>query len=114
MGGHCRLSADDSYSALLPLLRDLPSVLTGTQQLFVRICPLVNTIRSHHAAHHRQQITMERNLNLTYPIAAWYIRTNDLDRGPSGHLFDGYNTRFVKREFAMDQGDDLDARAKAA
>jgi hypothetical protein len=65
-------------------------------------------------AHHSQQITTERNLNLTYPIAAWYMITNDLDRGPSGYLFNGYNTRFVKREFAMDQRDDLDAEAKAA
>ena len=48
---------------------------------FVRNCPLVNTIRRHHAAHHSQPIMMERNMNLTYPVADWYMGTSDLDRG---------------------------------
>lgn len=81
---------------------------------FVRNCPLVNTIRRHDAPHHYQQIMMERNMNLTYPVADWYMGTCDLDRGSLNHLFRGYSTRFVKREFATDQGDDLDAKAKAA
>ena len=38
---------------------------------FVRNCLLVKPIRRHHAAHHSQQIMMERNMNLTYLIADW-------------------------------------------
>ena len=34
---------------------------------FVRYCPLVNTLRRHHTAHHDQSIMMERNMNLTFP-----------------------------------------------
>jgi hypothetical protein len=76
----------------------------------VRNFPLVNTIRRHHAAHHSQPIMMERNMNLTYPIADWYMGTSDLDRGLLGHLFNGYGTRHVKKEYAADQGAELDAR----
>jgi hypothetical protein len=36
---------------------------------------------------------MERNMNLTYPIADWLFGTTDLDRGLLGHLFNGYSTR---------------------
>ena len=74
---------------------------------FVRHCPLVNTIRRHHAAHHSQQIMMERNMNLTYPIADWYMGTSDLNRGIIGHLFNGYDQSHIKREFQLDQGTDL-------
>jgi len=63
---------------------------------FVRNCPFVNTIRRHHTAHHNQSIMMERNMNLTFPIADWLFGTSDLDRGLLGHLFNGYDTRFVK------------------
>lgn len=80
----------------------------------VRNLPLVNTIRRHHAAHHSQPIMMERNMNLTYPIADWYMGTSDLDRGLLGHLFNGYSTRYVKKEFSANQGRELDARIKAA
>ncbi len=64
---------------------------------FVRHVPFVNTIRRHHAAHHNQSIMMERNMNLTFPIMDWLFGTSDLDRGLLGHLFNGYDTRFVKR-----------------
>ena len=74
---------------------------------FVRHCPLVNTIRRHHAAHHSQQIMMERNMNLTYPIADWYMGTSDLNRGIIGHLFNGYDQSHIKHEFQLDQGTDL-------
>jgi hypothetical protein len=77
---------------------------------FVRHCPLINTIRRHHAAHHSQPIMMERNMNLTYPIADWFFGTSDLDRGLLGHLFNGYSERHVRPEFASDQGGELDAR----
>jgi len=64
---------------------------------FVRVMPFVNTIRRHHTAHHDQSIMMERNMNLTFPIMDWLFNTSDLDRGLLGHLFNGYDTRFIKR-----------------
>lgn len=65
---------------------------------FVRHMPFVNTIRRHHTAHHNQGIMMERNMNLTFPIADWLMGTSDLDRGLLGHIFNGYGTRHVKPE----------------
>lgn len=65
---------------------------------FVRNCPFVNTIRRHHTAHHNQSIMMERNMNLTFPIADWMFGTSDLNRGLLGHLFNGYDTRYVKTD----------------
>jgi hypothetical protein len=64
---------------------------------FVRNCPFVNTIRRHHAAHHAQAVMMERNMNLTFPISDWLFGTSDLDRGLLGHLFNGHDTRYVKK-----------------
>jgi hypothetical protein len=57
----------------------------------IRHVPFVNTIRRHHIAHHNTAIMMERNMNLTYPIADWLFGTTDLDRGLLGHLFNGYD-----------------------
>ena len=74
---------------------------------FVRNCPLVNTIRRHHAAHHSQHIMTARNMNLTYPIADWYMGTSDLDRGLLGHMFNGYNQRYIKSQFQSEQGDEI-------
>lgn len=65
---------------------------------FVRNCPFVNTIRRHHTAHHDQSIMMERNMNLTFPIADWLFGTSDLDRGLLGHLFNGYSTKHVRSD----------------
>lgn len=65
---------------------------------FVRHAPFVNTIRRHHTAHHNQGIMMERNMNLTFPIADWFMGTSDLDRGLLGHIFNGYSTRYIKPE----------------
>ncbi len=65
---------------------------------FVRYCPLVNTLRRHHTAHHDQSIMMERNMNLTFPIADWLFGTSDLNRGLIGHLFNGYSTKHVKSD----------------
>jgi hypothetical protein len=62
----------------------------------VRRVPFVSTIRRHHIAHHNQAIMMERNMNLTYPIADWLFGTSDLDRGLLGHVFNGYDRRFVR------------------
>ncbi|MBI1397775.1 MAG: fatty acid hydroxylase family protein [Betaproteobacteria bacterium] len=65
---------------------------------FVRNMPFVNTIRRHHTAHHNQGIMMERNMNLTFPIADWLMGTSDLDRGLLGHIFNGYSEKYVKPE----------------
>ncbi len=70
---------------------------------FVRTCPFVNTIRRHHAAHHNQSIMMERNMNLTFPIADWLFGTSDLDRGLIGHLFNGYDTTHVRTDLRRAQ-----------
>jgi hypothetical protein len=40
---------------------------------------------------------METNMNLTFPIADWLFGTSDLDRGLIGHLFNGYDTTFLKK-----------------
>ncbi|MDD9855949.1 MAG: sterol desaturase family protein [Gammaproteobacteria bacterium] len=65
---------------------------------FVRHCPMVNTMRRHHTAHHRQSNMMRNNMNLTFPIADWLFGTSDLNRGLFGHLFNGYNTDHIKRD----------------
>lgn len=65
---------------------------------FVRYVPFVNTLRRHHTAHHSQSIMMERNMNLTFPIADWLFGTSDLNRGLLGHLFNGYSTAHVKTD----------------
>jgi sterol desaturase/sphingolipid hydroxylase (fatty acid hydroxylase superfamily) len=58
----------------------------------------VNTIRRHHTAHHNQSIMMERNMNLTFPIMDWLFGTSDLDRGLLGHIFNGYSTRYIRKD----------------
>jgi hypothetical protein len=63
----------------------------------VKHLPFINTIRRHHISHHNTSIMMEKNFNLTYPIADWLFGTSDLDRGLVGHVFNGYDTRFKKR-----------------
>jgi Fatty acid hydroxylase superfamily len=64
----------------------------------VRWVPFVNSLRRHHIAHHNQAIMMEKNFNLTYPIADWLFATSDLRRGLLGHLFNGYNSRYVRQD----------------
>jgi len=68
------------------------------ENAFVRNMPFVNTIRRHHTAHHNQGIMMHKNMNLTFPIADWFMGTSDLDRGLIGHLFNGYDETHVKPE----------------
>ena len=65
---------------------------------FVRHFPLINTIRRHHTAHHNMGIMMHVNMNLTFPIADWFLNTSDLKRGLLGHLFNGYSDAHVKPE----------------
>ena len=62
----------------------------------IRHVPFMNTIRRHHIAHHNQAIMMEKNFNLTYPIADWLFATTDLDRGLLGHVFNGYDASHVR------------------
>ena len=64
----------------------------------IRHIPLVNSIRRHHIAHHNQSIMMERNFNLTYPIADWFFGTSDLKCGLLKHIFNGYDTSTVRTE----------------
>ncbi len=63
---------------------------------FVRNMPFVNTIRRHHTAHHNARLMMEVNMNLTFPIADCLFGTSDLDRGVLGHVFNGYDTTYLK------------------
>jgi hypothetical protein len=65
---------------------------------FVRYAPFINTIRRHHTMHHNKGIMMDRNMNLTFPIADWIMGTSDLDRGLLGHVFNGYSMKHVKPE----------------
>lgn len=65
---------------------------------FVRNMPFINTIRRHHTAHHNLGIMMKYNMNLTFPIADWFMGTTDLRRGLFGHLFNGYSEKYVKDE----------------
>ena len=70
---------------------------------FVRWMPCVNTLRRHHTAHHDHALMMERNMNLTFPVADWLFATSDLDRGLLGHLFNGYDTRHLRRDLRRAQ-----------
>jgi hypothetical protein len=79
----------------------------------VRHIPLVNTIRRHHAAHHNTAIMMERNFNLTYPIADWLFGTSDLRRGLLGHLLNGYDGAHVRRDLKRVRHTSDDPRAGA-
>ena len=81
---------------------------------FIRHVPFMNTIRRHHIAHHNQAIMMEKNFNLTYPIADWLFGTSDLDRGLVGHIFNGYDTRFRKRNLKKARATAADSRLAAA
>ena len=62
----------------------------------VRHIPLINSIRRHHIAHHEPAIMMERNFNLTYPMADWFFGTSDLKCGLVSHVFNGYSDRHVR------------------
>lgn len=80
---------------------------------FLRYVPFVNTIRRHHTAHHDQNIMMERNMNLTFPIADWMFGTSDLNRGLLGHVFNGYNTRYVRTDMRKTSSNPVRAQMKA-
>jgi hypothetical protein len=65
---------------------------------FVRNMPFINTIRRHHTAHHNMGIMMKYNMNLTFPIADWFLGSSDLRRGLIGTLFNGYSEKYVREE----------------
>ena len=65
---------------------------------FVRIMPFINTIRRHHTAHHNQGIMMKYNMNLTFPIADWFMNSSDVKRSLLGTLFNGYSDAHVREE----------------
>lgn len=37
-------------------------------------------------------------MNLTFPIADWFMGSTDLKRGLMGHLFNGYSEKHIKDE----------------
>jgi hypothetical protein len=76
----------------------------------IRHIPLINTIRRHHIAHHNTAIMMERNFNLTYPIADWLFGTSDLRRGLLGHLFNGYDATHRRTDMKRVRATAADAR----
>ena len=77
----------------------------------VRHIPLVNSIRRHHIAHHNPAIMMERNFNLTYPVADWFFGTSDLRCGLLKHVFNGYDTRSVRTDLKRVRHSAGDTRA---
>ena len=36
-------------------------------------------------------------MNLTFPVMDWLFGTSDLDRGLIGHIFNGYDTRYIRK-----------------
>jgi len=54
---------------------------------------------------------MERNFNLTYPIADWFFGTSDLACGLLRHVFNGYDTQFVARNLKRVRNGTDDVRA---
>ncbi len=80
----------------------------------VRHIPLINSIRRHHIAHHNTAIMMERNFNLTYPVADCLFGTSDLDRGVIGHLFNGYDSSHVRTDLKRVRNTAADSRLSAA
>lgn len=81
------------------------------ENAFVRNMPFINTLRRHHVAHHNQAIMMDLNMNLTFPIADWLFGTSDLKRGLLGHLFNGYNTKYLKDDLPRRPKDPVEATA---
>ena len=79
----------------------------------IRRMPFMNTVRRHHIAHHNQAIMMERNFNLTYPIADWLFGTSDLVRGLVGHVFNGYDRRCVRTELGQPRSSAASAADRA-
>jgi hypothetical protein len=46
---------------------------------------------------------MERNFNLTYPVADWFFGTSDLKCSLLQHVFNGYDTSRVRSDLVRRQ-----------
>ena len=79
-------------------LRAVPLLLPREGRPDRAAIPFVNSIRRHHIAHHNPALMMERNFNLTYPVADWFFGTSDLACGLLRHVFNGTDTRFVRTD----------------
>ena len=71
------------------------------ENVFVANCPFVNTLRRHHTAHHNQSMMMSKNMNLTFPITDWLLKTSDLECGLVRHLLNGYSTKFIRDDLPI-------------
>lgn len=67
---------------------------------FVRHCPLVNSMRRHHIAHHNQRLMMKHNMTFTFPLADWAMGTSDLNRGLLGMMFNGACEQHIRTDMA--------------
>ena len=65
---------------------------------FLLNCPLINTARRHHKAHHNHSVMMEVNMGIGTPIFDWVYGTSDLNRGFFGHVFNGSSWAHVKSD----------------
>ena len=57
---------------------------------------------------------MERNFNLTYPIADWFFGTSDLACSLGQHIFNGYDSRFRKPDLKQARATAADSRLTPA
>jgi hypothetical protein len=53
-------------------------------------------------------------MNLTFPIMDYLMGTSDLDRGLIGHLFNGYDTRYIRKDIRRAARTPRDAVTKVA
>jgi len=42
-------------------------------------------------------------MNLTFPLGDWLFGTSDLNRGLFGHIFNGYNKKYIKKDFLQNK-----------
>jgi hypothetical protein len=76
--------------------------------------PVVNSMSRHHRAHHDHALMMTTNMNFTLPVADWYFKTGDLERGLLGMTFNGFSTRHVRRKETAAQAAALEGVAQDA
>ena len=84
---HGHVSRLRVHALLLPCRRELVRAqLPVRQHACAATTPPITT----------RELMMEVNMNLTFPIADWLFGTSDLERGLLGHLFNGYDTSYLK------------------
>ncbi|MHC8509813.1 MAG: sterol desaturase family protein [Rhodospirillales bacterium] len=69
---------------------------------FVRVCPVINTIRRAHRPHHIPRHRAHLNLNVTISIFDWLMGTSDLNSGLVGHLSNGVSGKHVRKDLAAE------------